>query len=313
MEDNLLYEVFKTTLNQMSVLFIFIIIGYIFKKRSLYPEELSTVLSRLIVHVFMPALVFNTFSSNLTPEVFSEKLPYFTVGLLLMAGSFLFAFLVRRLFSDDKYERGVYLYGFTIPNLGYLGYPIVGAVFGEQALFHMMILGLPFNLFIYTAGMYLLNPKREMSFKKLLNPTIIAIALGAAAGLTGVKMPQVVTGVCGLASACMAPTAMILSGFVLARTPPKKALTDPKMYLASATRLIVIPALAFIGLKIAGASADITLIGVALTAMPFGLNSVVFPEAFGGDSTVGAKSCFVSNILGLVTIPLVFMILTRFM
>jgi predicted permease len=44
----------------------------------------------------------------------------------------------------------------------------------------------------------------------------------------------------------------------------------------------------------------------AFLCMPMGLNTVIFPEAYGGDSGTGAQCCFVSQVLGLLTIPGVF-------
>ena len=47
-------------------------------------------------------------------------------------------------------------------------------------------------------------------------------------------------------------------------------------------------------------------VGVVLifTAMPLGLNTIVFPAAYGGDENIGASMAVISNVIGLVTVPL---------
>ncbi len=305
-------ETFFITLNQILKLFIFMAIGFVFQKTKMYPKEFSSVLSKLNVQIFMPALVFNTFSTNFKVDVIRENSTYLISGIVLLLASVAIAIPLAMLFTKDRDTRMVFVYSFTIPNLGYMGYPMIEAVFGETALFHLMIFALPFNIFIYTVGITILNPKRELSLKKLLNPTIIAIIVGIVFGIFNLKLPSFLSSACDLGAGCMSPVAMLLSGYVLAKNPIKKLLADPKMYLAAIIRLVGIPALAFIGMTLVGVRSDVILIGCAMLSMPLGLNTVVFPEAFGGDSSTGSKSCFVSNILGLITIPIMFALLTAF-
>lgn len=40
-------------------------------------------------------------------------------------------------------------------------------------------------------------------------------------------------------------------------------------------------------------------------AMPLGLNTIVFPAAYGRDETPGAAMAVISNLIGIVTVPLI--------
>ena len=42
--------------------------------------------------------------------------------------------------------------------------------------------------------------------------------------------------------------------------------------------------------------------------MPLGLNTVVFPAAYGGDTTPGAGMALVSHLILVITIPVMFSI-----
>lgn len=301
---------FEVTFTQMSVFFIFMTVGYLLKKGKLLPDETGTVLSRLELYIFLPALCFNTFSQNLKIEVLSGKLPLLGWSFAVLAVTFILSIPLSMLFSRERMTRAIYSYAFTVPNLGYLGYPLVGAVFGPQVLLDFMIFTLPFNLFIYTIGMYILNPAREFNLKKVLNPIILSILAGTCIGLSGLVLPSFVGNLMSSASACVGPVAMLLTGFVLARAPISEMVSNYRMYIAGIIRLALIPL--FVGgtMVLIGADRGVTLIVCAMLALPMGLNNVVFPEAFGSDSKTGAQSCFVSNIMGVITVPFAYMLLT---
>ena len=303
-------ETFRITLEQMSMFFIFMTAGYILKKRNLLPDSAGNVLSRLELYVFLPAMCFNTFSSNLKTDILAAKLPLLGWSLLLLAATFGLSILLSRLFSHERITRAVYSYAFTVPNLGYLGYPLVRTVFGQGPLLDFMIFTLPFNLFIYTVGMYILNPARVFNLKKVFNPIMISITAGALVGLSGVDMPSFAVNTLSTASDCTGPIAMLLTGFVLARAPIREMMGNYKMYIASAVRLIFLPLFFGVLMYLAGIDRYIIKIACSLLVLPMGLNNVVFPEAFGGDSKTGAQSCFVSNIMGVITVPFTYMLLT---
>jgi predicted permease len=127
-----------------------------------------------------------------------------------------------------------------------------------------------------------------------------------AAGLTGFKLPAFLNSAVSMAAGCMAPMAMIMTGFVLARTSFKFNVSNPKIYLAAALRLLIIPLAAGTILLLLHVRMEVTLIMTVFLCLPMGLNNVVFPEAYGGDSSTGAQCCFVSQVLGLFTIPVIF-------
>ncbi|NLD88425.1 MAG: hypothetical protein GX633_09250, partial [Clostridiales bacterium] len=100
----------------------------------------------------------------------------------------------------------------------------------------------------------------------------------------------------------------IMTGMVMGKQDIIKILKAPKAYIASLIRLVLLPMLIGVILLILNVRHDIVLVAIMTTAMPMGLNSVVFPEAFGGDSDTGAQVCLVSNLMGILTIPIIGML-----
>jgi predicted permease len=282
------------------------VLGYFFKKKDLVSDTLSTVISRLEVFAFMPALCFNTFAGNFRVETLFEKSAFLSAGCIVLGTSFFPALLFSRLLSKKPETRGVYLYALTSPNFGYLGYPLILAVYGEETLLNYMIFAIPYNLFVYTAGQYILSKHKHFTFRNILNPTFISIILGIAAGLTGLRLPVFAENTLDMAAACIGPLAMIMTGFVLGRTPFFANFQNPKIYLASALRLLVFPLIFGSAMVLLHIAAEVILITVSFLCLPLGLNNVIFPEAYGGDSATGARTCFISQILGVLTIPAMF-------
>jgi predicted permease len=280
--------------------------GYIFKKKGLINDALSTVISRLEVYVFMPALCFNTFAGNFHLEILKEKSTFLLVGTLVLSITFLLAIFLARRFTKNPMTQGVYIYALATPNFGYMGYPLILAVYGEQMLLNFMIVAIPYNIYIYTVGRYILSASKRFTPRNLLDPALMGIIIGGVAGLTGLKLPVFLGSTLTMAASCMAPLAMIMTGFVLARTPFKFNISNPKIYLTTALRLLIIPLTVGAILLLLHVRLEAVLTMTAFLCMPMGLNNVIFPEAYGGDSGTGAQCCFVSQVFGILTIPGIF-------
>ena len=129
-------------------------------------------------------------------------------------------------------------------------------------------------------------------------------------GLTGLTayLPSFVSSTISSASSCMGPLAMILTGFVIGNYPLKDLITDKKVYIASVLRLIVIPGVFMVVLKMINAPTDILRLTLFGYACPLGLNTVVFPAVYGKDTMTGARMASISHIISILTIPLMYMI-----
>ena len=108
---------------------------------------------------------------------------------------------------------------------------------------------------------------------------------------------------------CMGPLAMVLTGFVIGGYQFKKLLTDPKVYVVSLLRLTLLPALVVAFLYLCGASTYVMTLAFFAFGTPLGLNTVVFPAAFGGETKTGASMAMISMVLGVFTLPVMFALL----
>lgn len=303
-------QVFSATLNQMFVLFTFMALGYFLNFKGILPLNTSIALSRLETNVLVPCLVFNTFYKYCTVENLSEKWLYIVYGTAVMLVSLIIGIFLSKLFAKDDYLQKIYTYSFAVANFSFMGNAVVLGIFGEDVLFDYMIFTLPLCLYVYSFGTASLIPKSKenskFSFKVFLNPICMSMLFGAVAGVTGLPLPKFLVTAISSAGACMSPLAMILTGFVVANFSIKTLAKVKRIYLASVLRLVVLPLVFVLVLKLLNTDSTIIMLTLCATAMPLGLNTVVFPAAYGGDTTPGASMALISHLMSIITIPIMF-------
>ena len=197
----------EALIKQMVVLYLFIIAGVILGKWRKDMAQKSSVLSFVLVNLLLPCKMFLNFSRNFTVAYLQTN--YITIfislgilGLLILAG-----YLVGKLLTRDAYAQKVYNYSTTVANYAFFGYVLMENAFGEAAMNDLMVFCLPIALYCYTFGVSLLMDKK-VSFKSLCNVTTTAIALGIFFGLTGIRLPEVITTVASNAGSAVGVTAL---------------------------------------------------------------------------------------------------------
>lgn len=312
---------FQATLSPMLVMFLCIVIGFVLNKKKLCPANTATVLSKLENNVLIPALVINTFMKYCTIASLRQqyKLVLFCVIAVLIAIAL--AYPLSKCFEKGGYKKNIYRYAMAFGNFGFMGNAIVPAILGSEALYDYMLFTLPLNIAVYTWGASILIPKehkdsaadqkKQNPLLRLLNPAMVSIALGAILGLTGAEavIPDFITTTLGNLAACMGPLAMVLTGFVIGDYDVMALIKNKKVYAASFLRLFILPAFFIALLKLLGADDQTLTYALFAYATPLGLNTVVFPAAYGGDTSTGASMAMISHTVCVVTIPLMYALL----
>lgn len=319
---------FLITLKQVALLLFYIFIGYALTKTKIINKSASKVLSTLLMWVFSPFYTVVNLSQNVSFEKITLYLSVFLSGAVFTVLSVFAAILLAKALCKKGYVRNVYTYLLAFSNNGYFGYPLVSELFGGEVLAHFMIFCLATSIAINTFGYYVLTtdfeentelsdstvekPKRN-KFAFLYNPPMIATYIGLALGLLPITVPQIVVDFLTPAANCYSASAMLLVGCVLAGLPLIKLVADVKAYILAAVRLLILPfifgAIGYFCYRVIGLSREIFEFFAILSALPAGMNAVVFPESVGKDGTEGAKACFISYALCLITIPVVMTIM----
>lgn len=311
-----LSDTFFATLSPMLVMFLCMIIGFAANKMKLAPDNTATVLSKLENYFFVPALIINTFMKYCTIEsVTTEYKLILYCGAALIIALIVSLSLSKVFAGNDAYKRNIYKYALAFGNFSFMGNAIVPAIMGEEMLYNYMLYILPLNVAVYTWGVMILIPKDKNTggaLKNLLNPIFVSILIGAFLGLSGLanSVPGFIKSTISNCSACMGPLAMILTGFVIGNYSISGLLKNKKVYIATFLRLLVLPTIFILLLHFMGADKNTLYLTLIAYGTPLGLNTVVFPAAYGGDTSTGASMAMISHTLCVITIPIMYAAVT---
>jgi len=317
-------EIFTLTLNQMLMMFTLILSGFLLRKARILPDSSDITMSRLETYIFVPALSLFNMMTNCTVETFKENSILILYGLVLIIVAVAVAHPLSKLFirntenAELDYQRNVYKYAMTFSNYGFMGNFVVLGIWGGEGLFKYQMFCLCVGLVCSSWGLYILIPKEagqrnlmKNLVKGLTAPPMIALIVGVICGLLNVKQyfPTFALNTLSSASNCMGPVAMVLAGFVIGGYEFKSLFTDKKIYIATFLRLIVIPAVFVTALRVLGNNKEIMTLALIAFATPLGLNTIVYPAAYGGDTKTGASMAMISHTLSVITLPLMYLFL----
>ncbi len=286
-------------------LFILIAAGYLAYRTGVITRAGVSGLSALLVNITLPCLIIESMQVPVTPDRIHEITVIFMIELVVYAISFLAAFLVPYLISGSRFESGVFRFMLIFSNLGFMGYPVCQTLFGDESLFYVTLINIPFGLLVFTIGVFLLRPDlaRNPDLKRILSPGLVASLVGLIFFFTGITIPSPISDSISLLGSVTTPLAMIVIGALLAPLPLSSMVGDFRIWVISAFRLAIIPIVLLLLLRPFISDPVLISVPIILAAMPVAANTVLLAEEYGVNAEIASKGVFVSTILSLVTIP----------
>lgn len=255
-----------------------------------------------MVNIFLPCKIFNSLSKNFSVAYLLEKWEMLVFSVSMLAVLHFSSIFLAKYVGKMHYEKKVYEYSLTISNYAYMGYVLMESVFGSQALADMIFFCIPFAIYTYTVG-YLKLTQNEISFKRLLTPMTIAILLGIFFGVLGIKLPEFIQKIITSSSSCAGPISMLLTGVVLSSFKLQSLFGQIRDYIIILFRLVLIPLTVFLFCRLFGFN-EVLRSALFITAMPTGLNTIVFAQNTGNPSEIGARLAFLSHLFSCATLPI---------
>ncbi len=301
----------------MAFLFLLIAIGYILARYEIVPKGTETILSKLEIYIFIPALVMGTFMEKFTIELLGSMrniiLGSVAIELIIIPLSILFSRVITR----DKYLRNIYTYGLSFSNFAFMGNAIVSVLFPDVFLEYLLFTSvLWICIYIWGTPVLLLGdtdkkPTIKTRLKNLINPMFIGMIVGMIIGIAKIPVPKFADSLVKSLGDCMSPIAMLLTGMTIARNKLGENIKYKSIYFVTAIKLVLYPAIILLAVYLLHLPKNLSICAVCVAAMPLGLNMIVIPGALGRDTRVAAGLALVSHFFSCLTIPLVFKILEQ--
>ena len=284
------------------LMFLYMFTGVIAARARIITKETRPGLIGLLLNVALPCMVLNSFQQ----DVGAEQLIGAAQALIISAACCVGALFIGRWRWRNKPDarKPVMLYTTMLSNQGYAGMPVVALVYGAEGVFYTSFFLIPVRILIWTVGISLFVKQEGKAKWKtlLLNPSLIAVFVGFLFLLTPMRLPSVVSTAVANLGSLTGPLSMIVIGASLSSIQPKEML-DLDLWQLCLVRLIALPMLAMVILRLLGVSDILWQVESVLLAMPAATNCAIFAEKYGQDHVFGAKCVFVSTVLSLVTVP----------
>lgn len=303
------YMNFTIVLNQVLILFIILVIGAVAGKTGIIADGASKKLSELLLYVTSPMMVLGSFFFEYSAEKMRNGL------LVLLVGS---AFFLFTIFTSSilfrKYDnklKPILRFTAVFSNCGYMGLPMMKALFGEEGVFLGSFYVVAFNLFVWTFGLAMFSESKEKGGiwkslrKALLNPALIAVYVGIIIFIFQLPVPHAVQDAVNYVGNMTMPLSMLIIGALISYVNTKTLLNDFKAYLACVVRLIAMPFLAYGILSFIGLPKIVVAVVVTAVSMPIAATTTIFAEMFDKDSVFASKTVTLSTIFSIITAPLI--------
>ncbi len=298
----------------MLLLFAVMMVGFIAKKVGYLTDEVIKKLSAIVVNIANPALILTSVSdidkisteSLITTAIAAVATYVFLVG---------FSFAVPKLFRVSGTKAEAYQLMFVFNNIGFMGFPIIQALYGQELLIYSAVFLFLFNVLIYTFGIDILtrksNEKSTVSakLKKIVNPGVVACLIALVVILFKIKLPDVVNDFSSMLGNITAPISMMCIGASLVGASMKKLFTDVRLLAFSLVKLIAVPLLVMFALKLFVADKNILNVALINIATPVASLTAMLAERYDSDYAAVSNGIMITTILSLFSIPLMTMLM----
>ena len=260
---------------QIVELFLMILMGYVIVKLGLVTDDDSKILSKIVLYIVIPCVMINAFQIDYTPDKIQGML------LALVASVVLQVLLLIAVWMMGK------------------EWVVFGCVFMAVQL-----------IFMWTHGKYIISSGDRIDWRKIvLNINMIAIFIGAVLFLLKIHLPVIVDDTLRAVGSTIGPVSMIVTGMLIAGMNLRDIFTNRRVYAVTFLRLLLVPVLALIILKISGLvtwhpqGEKILLVIFLAVITPSASTITQMCQVYGGNSKYSSAINVMTTLLAIVTMP----------
>ncbi|MEG0829872.1 MAG: AEC family transporter [Anaerovoracaceae bacterium] len=295
-------------------IFILIIPGIFFKKRNIITENQNGAVSSILVNLTWPCLVIDAMQIKFSMETLKDSGYIFGVALIIFAIFAAISFPLAKLMKMPKGKQYATVFMLLFGNTGFIGIPVIKALYGGDAIFFAAIIELVNDLLLFTVGIMLIEmsagARLKIGAKNFLNPGLIGVLVGLILFLTNCQLPEILGDAIATVGGATTTLTMFVIGFQLGGLKIKEITGDWQVYVVCFVKLLIVPVVTLLVVKlIAG---DFTLLEKVLIlsfAMPVASVSAIFSQQYKGEAAFATKTVLLSTVFSIITIPIFAIIL----
>lgn len=300
-------EISILLMEQIAELFLMIFMGYIIVKAGLLKGDDSKVISKIVLYLIIPCVIINAFQVEYTSEKVKELLLVFAASVLLQVVLLVAVWAAGKILKLNEVETASIYYS----NAGNLIVPIVTFILGKEWVLYACVFMSVQLVFIWTHGKNVLSREGKMDWKKIVgNVNMISVFVGVVLFFTKIRLPGILNQTLSSVGAMIGPASMFVTGMLIAEMSLKNVFRNGRVYFITFLRLIVVPVIALILLKISGLvnghpdGKKLLLIVFLAVITPSASTVTQMCQVYGNDSKYASAINVMTTLLAIVTMPL---------
>ena len=284
-----------------------IALGKVIQLKGILNEDAAKQINIFVLMVTLPAL---SFISMYNIESF-DGLQWLPVGGILVGVLVtILALGASKIMKLNKPQTGSFVITSFLPNVGFLGLPIMFAFFGQPGVEAAIVYIISFNILSPTLANYVsecygvgcsLKPK-EFIKNVLLFPLFIAFIFGIFFNLSSIALPGIVLAIIGDVGSITIPLILISIGVLLKM---ERADSFKVVGVIGLMRFVVAPIIAYVFGVAVGLSGILLAVIVLESAMPPAIANLSYSIERKLDVKLTLDAIFYLTLASMVALPII--------
>ena len=296
----------STLLGKMLVFAVLMLIGYLMARRGAIGPAFTRTASSLVLNVFMVGTILNSMISTGAERDLSNLPEIILMTFMMTLIGYATAWIVTRLVRIEPANAPSFEILMGVGNSMFIALPIAGALYGAYAVFIVSLSCIPFNVFLYSYGVWRIRGTEsgKLRVKDMFSIPLIATLLGLLILVLDLSVPKVIVDIFSSLSGATMPMSMMVIGASLGSVSLLDAFRNPKLAILSAVRLILIPILTWVICRFLTDDPVLLMTCMIIAASPSAVIVSVIAIQYGRDGVFASEAVQHSTICSIVTIPL---------
>lgn len=305
-------EQFFIALTQIGIFLILICIGILTMKIKTFDGHSLEAVSKLVMQISLPSYIFINAINSATRQSLLDSLMIVPIAIILYALLVVVSMVIEKVFRLKGNRKNVFRASFIFGNIGFMGIPLVTALYPDTALLYVSIFTIVDQIIFWTYGAALTRPVSDerqkvslTSLKNLLSPPLAAIILAILFIIAGVHIPEVLSSALTAAGNTSMPLALIYIGGILFTCDIKPVLKCGELYTGIVVKMIALAVICYLVMSRLGLTNDMAGTLAFIVALP-GIEMVpMLAKSNGSDGDYAVCAVMMTTIASLITLPIV--------
>ncbi|MEI3541245.1 MAG: AEC family transporter [Acutalibacteraceae bacterium] len=307
-------EQFFIILQQLFIFTFFVFVGIFCVKFKVFDESALDSMSKFIITITMPVMLVCNLLSGPSFRDLTNSSPIFIVYMFCFIFLYLFNCLIVWVFHFNEQKSNIYKALATFSNAGFIGIPLILAIFGKEGGIFMSLCTIVDQLMLWTLGIKLTSNTNKFKLKNLknfANPALIAIIFSLIGVIVGIKLPKTLLMTLKPIGDMTPVLSMIYIGGLFCFSNIREYLKKFDIYMLIFFKMLFFPVIIWAILKFVPVSVNIAKTVVLLCSLPSMSSIAIFAKKYDNYPEYAVAAVLITTAFSIITVPLISFLISQ--